>query len=398
MSRNPRPFCAPPKAGERPTVLFLVNKDTTILQFRLSLVTALVEAGYRVVVALPSGERVGEIADAGAEILLTPMKKDRISLFDDCRLFGRYRAILRELSPHVVLTYTVKPTLWGGMAAAGRVPLVATITGRGRALGGTRALRVLCTLFYRHALRRASAVCFQNEADRAYFARHRIASGRHITLPGSGVDTEHFSPLPYPSLAQGTAFAFISRLLPAKGMDIYIETARRIRRTHPETVFHVAGFGDAETEARMRELSRQGLIVYHGHLRDIRPLLSEVHAVIHPTAYPEGLSNILLEASASGRPVITTDRAGCREAVEEGRTGYLVPERDVEATVAAVERFLSLSLDERACMGRAARRRMETAFDRRFVTAQYVRLVRLHAVATPPLASPSVAHPTNTVL
>ncbi len=377
------------------TVLFLVNKDTTILNFRLSLVRALSEAGERVIVALPPGERVAEIADAGAEIVLTPMKKDRICPSDDCRLLRRYRAIIRAYTPHIILTYTVKPTLYGGMVSAGRIPLIATVTGRGRALAGCLPMRALCLLLYRHALRRAAMVCFQNEADNDYFARHHIAPGRHLTLPGSGVDLAHFSPQPYPSDEAGVAFAFISRLLPEKGIDLYIETARRVRHSHPHVTFHVAGFGDPATEARIAALDREGVIIYHGKLRDIRPLLEGVHAVIHPTSYPEGLANILLEASATERPVITTDRPGCREAVEAGVTGYLVPERDVDAIVAAVEHFLSLSQPQRQCMGHAARLHMEERFDRRLVVARYMSLVRLHALPVSPPAQPVGS--TNTV-
>ncbi len=374
-----------------PVVLFLVNKDTTILNFRLSLLVALRAAGYRVVVALPPGERISEIAAVGADILLTPMKKDCITPLGDMRLWRRYRRILRDVSPDVILTYTVKPTLAGGMAADGRVPLIATVTGRGRALGGSAPVRVLSTGLYRRALRNAAAVCFQNEADEAFFQNHRIAVGRHYILPGSGVDLDHFTPMPYPGDEGGPAFAFISRLLPEKGTDLYVEVARRVRARHPQAVFHVAGFGDAATEARMEALAREGVIVYHGKLRDIRPLLGEVHAVIHPTSYPEGLSNILLEAAASGRPVITTDRAGCREAVAtaihpngippdgfraEKISGYLVPERDADALTAAVERFLSLSTAERAAMGAAGRRRMEVLFDRRAVVERYMRLIQ----------------------
>ncbi len=372
-----------------PTVLFFVNKDTTILRFRLSLPVALRAAGYRVVVALPDGERVEEIAAVGAELRLTPMKKDAITPGGDLCLLRRYRQILREVAPAVVLTYTVKPTVYGGLACGKRFPLIATVTGRGRALAGGQPLRALTTGLYRSALRHASAVCFQNDADRAYFARHRVAPGHHMTLPGSGVDLDHFTSMPYPSDAEGVAFAFISRLLPEKGVDLYVSLARAVRRRHPEAVFHVAGFGDAAVEARMEALSREGVIVYHGCLGDIRPLLFRVHAVIHPTTYPEGLANILLEAAASGRPVITTDQPGCREAVEDGVTGLLVPPSDLAAIEAALERFLALPNGCRAAMGRAGRDRMEADFDRRRVVAAYMELIAAHA--PPPNGTPPAA-------
>ncbi len=371
-----------------PTVLLLVNKDTTILQFRLALLQALRAAGYRVVASLPTGERIGEIAEIGAHIRITPMKKDAITPVGDLRLWQSYRRIIREESPDVILTYTVKPTVFGGLAA-GRVPLIATITGRGRALTGGAPLRALTTALYRRALRNAAAVCFQNEADEAYFTRHRIAPGHHRMVPGSGVDLVHYAPMPYPSSASGIDIAFISRLLPEKGLELYVEVARRYHRRRPQVRFHVVGFGDAESEARMARLGEEGLIIYHGHLRDIRPILGLCHAVIHPTSYPEGLSNILLEAAACARPVITTDRAGCREAVCDGESGYLIPEHDADALEAAVERFLALSDSERAAMGASGRRKMEAEFDRCAVVAQYMTLIDAHAPCDPPDDPPS---------
>ncbi len=353
-----------------PHILIAVNKETTILHFRLELVEALLRTGCRVTVAVPPGAHTDSIRATGAVIIETSMKKDAVTPLRDAALLVRYRQLIRAIQPDAILTYTVKPTVYAALAA-GHVPVLATITGRGKALSKKGLLQAGLLWLYRVALHRAARVFFQNESDRAFFARHRIAMGRHETLPGSGVNLEQFAPVRYPE-GMGADFAFISRFLPEKGLEEYIEVARRVRARHPEVRFHVAGFGAGSMERRMARLDGEGVILYHGQMDDVRPLIGAVGAVIHPSDYPEGLSNILMEASAMARPVITTDRAGCREAVEDGVTGYLIPPRNTDALEAAVERFLSLSPAEREAMGRAARHRMEAGFDRRMVTSRYL--------------------------
>ncbi len=372
-------------------MLLLVNKATTVLNFRAELIEALVAAGYRVTVAVPPGERLDEIEALGATVVKTPMKKDGITPTGDLRLLGQYRRLIHQLQPAAVLTYTVKPNVYGALAC-GRTPLIATVTGRGQALSRKGFLQSTLLMLYRLSLRSSSAVFFQNTADRAFFEAHGIAPGRHRSVAGSGVNLERFAVKPLPA-AGPVSFAFISRLMPPKGVDVFVETARRVRAVHPDTRFHVCGFGDPATERRMAALAEEGVIHYHGRLTDVRPLLADVHCVIHPSDYPEGLSNILLEAAATGRAVITTDRPGCREAVLDGASGFLVPPRDADATVTAVERFLALSLAEQAAMGACGRALVESGFDRRRVVATYMAAVREVTREAPDALSQSLGSP-----
>ncbi len=377
LAARPAPATAVPHA---PTVLILVNKATTILNFRAELVTALAAAGYRVVISVPPGERVEELAALGATVtvILTPMDKEGTSPRRDLALLCRYRRLIRSSGADMVLTYTAKPNIYGALAA-GRVPVLATVTGRGRALAADGWLGWFMRGLYRTGLRRAAGVFFQNEADLSYFAAHRIGGRRtaRTLVPGSGVNLERFASAPYP-VDEPLSFAYVARLCPEKGIEDYLAIAGAVRTRHPEVTFHVCGFGDAAIEARLRALDAAGVITFHGALRDVRPILRAVHAVIHPTDYPEGMANILLEASATGRPVITTDRPGCREAVEDGVTGRLVSPRDPAALEAAVEWFCALSPAERAAMGRAARRRVERVFDRRLVVEAYLAAIATH--------------------
>lgn len=354
------------------TILILVNKQTTIINFRLEVVKALVEDGYTVYVSVPEGDRLKEIEDAGAHLLLTPMDKESTSPVHDLKLIMTYRKLIRQTKADVVLTYTIKPNVYGGMAAASlNVPYAANITGLGTALENGGMMQKLALILYKVGFCKISKVFFQNEDNLRFFVSHKIALGRHELLPGSGVNLEKFSVLEYPS-SEIIEFAFISRIRKEKGIEQYIDAARSIRERYPETRFHVCGFGDEYYEARMKQLHEDGVVIYHGLLNDVRVMLKDVHCVVHPTYYPEGMSNVLLESAASGRPIISTDRAGCRESIDDGINGYLVKEQDSEDLIQKVEKFLALSYDEKREMGLNGRKKVETEFDRQIVVGKYL--------------------------
>ncbi len=358
--------------NKQKTVLILVNKQTTIVNFRLEVVAALVKAGYRVCVSVPDGDRVNEIAAVGAELFITPMDKDSTDPVRDIALMLTYRKLIKQTRADLVLTYTIKPNVYGGMAAASlKVPYVANITGLGTALEGGGAMQKLALALYRFGFRRISRVFFQNTENRAFFEQHKLALGKHAQLPGSGVNLQKFSVMDYPP-ADTVEFAFISRIRKEKGIEQYIDTARAVTAKYPNTRFHVCGFGDDYYEARMQQLHEEGVIVYHGLLNDVRLMLKDAHCVIHPTYYPEGMSNVLLESSACGRPIISTDRAGCREAIDHGVNGFLVKEQDSADLLEKVEQFLALSYEERREMGLRGREKVAREFDRQLVVQAYL--------------------------
>lgn len=356
-------------------VLILVNKETTVVNFRLEVVAALVQAGYEVFVSVPKGDRLGEIEAVGAKIILTPMEKESTNPVKDLKLLKTYKRLIRETGADVVLTYTIKPNVYGGMAAAScGVPYVANITGLGTALENPGILQKIAILLYKRGFSKVSRVFFQNAENRAFFEEKKIARGKYASLPGSGVNLERFSLLPYPP-ADTVDFAFISRIRREKGIEQYVDAARAIREKYPNTRFHVCGFGDDFYEARMKQLHEEGVIIYHGLLKDVRVMLKDTHCVIHPTYYPEGMSNVLLESAATGHPIISTDRAGCREAIDHGVNGYLIREQDSADLIEKVETFLGLSYEERRDMGLRGREKVEREFDRQIVVRRYLETV-----------------------
>lgn len=357
---------------QKKTILILVNKQTTIVNFRLEVVAALVKEGYKVVVSVPDGDRLGEIEAVGAEIIRTPMEKESTNPIKDISLMLKYKKMIKTVRPDLVLTYTIKPNVYGGLAASlKKVPYVANITGLGTALENKGFMQKIAVTLYKIGFRKINKVFFQNSENRAFFEEKKIALGKHSSLPGSGVNLEKFHVLDFPEDG-AIHFAFISRIRKEKGIEQYIDTARAIREKYPDAVFHVCGFGDDYYEERMKALSDEGVIVYHGLLNDVRIMLKDVHCVIHPTYYPEGMSNVLLESAASGRAIISTDRAGCREAIDDGVNGYIIKQKDSADLIEKVEKFLSLSYDEKRAMGLRGREKVEREFDRNIVVRNYL--------------------------
>lgn len=354
------------------TILILVNKQTTVINFRLEVVAALVRAGYNVYVSVPEGDRLHEIEAVGAKIIRTNVSRHGTNPLEDFKLMLTYKKQIRETKADLVLTYTIKPNIYGGMASAiCGVPYVANITGLGTAVENGGLMQKLTLFLYKLGLRKVQKVFFQNTENRRFFETHKIALGRHDSLPGSGVNLEKFTLLPYPE-SDTVEFGFVSRIMKEKGIEQYVDTAKAIRAKYPNTRFHVVGFGEPEYEARMQQLDAEGVIVFHGLSNDVRREIASFHCVIHPTFYPEGMSNVLLESAASGRPIISTDRFGCREAIDDGVNGYVVRERDSADLIEKTEKFLQLSPEAREEMGKRGREKVAREFDRNIVVQKYL--------------------------
>lgn len=353
-------------------VLFLVNHDVVIYNFRLEIVERLLQDGYDVAISSPYGERIEDLVQLGCEYYPVEVERHGMNLLKEYRLIQYYSALYEKVNPDFVLGFTIKPNIYGAIAAARRnIPFIANITGLGLAVESPGVKQQVLVLLYKYAFRKVQKVFFQNEANREFFVRRRIAMGKHGLLPGSGVNLERFPVRPYPE-DDIVRFAFISRIMREKGIDQYLEMAKQIKTRFPNTEFHVCGFCEEEYKGKLEEYCEKGIVIYHGMIRDVASFLEKIHCVVHPTFYPEGLSNVLLEAAASGRPIITTDRPGCREVVEDGVNGYMIPQRDTVKLIDAVERFLLLSNEQRRNMGIAAREKAEREFDRKIVVEKYL--------------------------
>lgn len=353
-------------------VLFLVNHDVVIYNFRLELVERLLNEGYEVHISSPYGERIDELKALGAIYHEIKIDRHGMNPIEELSLLRNYYVLLKEVKPDIVLGYTIKPNIYGAMAAQRlNIPFVANVTGLGTAVENNGVKQKIAIILYKIAFRNVQRIFFQNEENCEFFRKHRIATEKHAMLPGSGVNLERFTVTEYPD-DKIVKFAFISRIMKEKGIDQYLDAAKVIKKEYPNTEFHICGFCEEAYEDILDEMSREEIIIYHGMIRDVANFLKDMHCVVHPTYYPEGISNVLLEACASGRPIITTNRSGCREVVDNGINGFVVMEKDSKDLVEKIEKFMDLSQEKKYQMGLAGRRKVENEFDRQIVVEKYM--------------------------
>lgn len=353
-------------------ILFLVNHDVVIYNFRLELVERLLADGHQVVISSPYGERIEELKALGCEYHEINIARHGMNPIKELKLIFEYKKLLKRVKPDMVFSYTIKPNIYGGMACQHRkIPYVANITGLGTAVEAPGLMQTITTQLYKIAFRKVQRVYFQNIENMKFFADKKIAVKKHSLLPGSGVNLQRFAVLDYPE-EETIEFVFISRIMKEKGTDQYLEAAEHIRKKYSNTRFHVCGFCEQTYEQRLKELNDNGTIIYHGMVRDVREVLAKTHCTIHPTYYPEGLSNVLLESAACGRPIITTNRSGCKEVIEDGINGYVVEQKNTQDLIQKIERFIELPWTQKKAMGLAGREKIEKEFDRQIVVDRYM--------------------------
>lgn len=360
----------------REKVLLVSNVTAGLVSFRSELIEKLSEQ-YDVIVLAQDNGRKERLEELGAKVLPVEMDRHGTNPLKELQLMSFYQEQIREIQPKIVLTYTIKPNIYAGMAAASLgVPYVANITGLGPAVENGGVLQKITIPLYRRGLKHAQKVFFQNTSNLEFMLQHHMAQeGQYDLLPGSGVNLKKYTLQPYPQ-GETVDFVFISRVMKAKGIDQYLEAAKVIRARHPETRFHVCGGCEGDYEEILRALNDDGTILYHGRVEDISGMHRQCACTIHPTYYPEGMSNVLLEACACGRPILTTDRPGCREIVDDGVNGFVVKQKDSDDLIEKIEKFLSLTWEERREMGLAGRRKVEREFDRQIVIEKYLAEIR----------------------
>lgn len=350
------------------TILILANSSGGLYDFRNELLLALLKE-HRVVVSLPDDVKAKELSEEGCELVHTPINRHGMRPTEDAKLFFAYRGLLRHLRPDLVLTYTVKPDIYGGFASRlMKLPYLTTITGLGGGFEGSGALRKLLTVMYRVGLKKSECVFFQNKENREVFRSFGIRGKKDRLVSGSGVNLEKHTLEPFP-MGDKTVFLFAGRVMEKKGILEYLEAAVRLKRDDVE--FAVMGYCDEDYQELLDEYEEKGIISQWGFQTQVHSWFARADAVVVPS-WHEGMNNVILEAAATGRPVIASDISGCREGFEDGVTGFGFPAKDAGELTGALERFLSLTKEERAEMGRAARRKMEREFDRSAVTGAYM--------------------------
>ncbi|NMA64613.1 MAG: glycosyltransferase family 4 protein [Clostridiaceae bacterium] len=352
-------------------ILILANNDVGLYKFRKELIEELVN-NNEVFISLPNGEFIPQLIDLGCKFIETNISRRGTNPLTDLRLMIDYITMLKEVKPDVVLTYTIKPNVYGGIACRlTGTPYITNITGLGTAVENGGVLQNFTLFLYKIALKKASCVFFQNRENADFLTGHSVVKGKHRIIPGSGVNLQHYNLLDYPQNST-VKFLFISRVMKEKGIDQYLDAAKYIKFKYPKTEFHILGFCEEEYEDKLKEMHEEGIIKYHGMQTDVREFHKIAHCTVHPTYYPEGMSNVLLESAASGRPIITTNRSGCKEIIDDEVNGLVVEQQNSQDLILKIEQFLSLGYEEKKKMGLAGRKKVEKEFDRQLVVDAYM--------------------------
>lgn len=349
-------------------VLVLTNSSGGLYDFRGEFVGELCKR-YEVHVSMPDDVKERELTALGCHVIRTPINRRGVNPLEDLKLYRAYDKIMMELRPSLVVTYTIKPNIYGGFAAGmKKIPCIATITGLGGAFDRRGVFLKLIVGMYRAGLKRAACVFFQNEENRDIFRNMGITGRKERMVMGSGVNLETHKLEPYPDREE-THFLFVGRVMKERGILEYIEAARRLHSDR--VVFDVMGYCDEDYQELLNDLQKEGVIRQLGFQTQVHEYLAAADAIV-VASFHEGMSNALIEGAATGRPVIASNISGCQEAFEEGVTGFgFTPGKAVEL-IDAMDKFLALSRQERAQMGRRGREKMEREFDRKLVTAAYM--------------------------
>jgi glycosyltransferase involved in cell wall biosynthesis len=367
-----------------PAIVLAANTSWNLVNFRANIIAALREAGFRVVVIAPRDAHSAALARLGVEFRPLAFRSAGISPVADALLFLRYWRLLRAIRPVAFLGFTIKPNIYGSLAArALGIPTINNVSGLGTAFIKQGPVTRIATALYRLALRRAATVFFQNDEDRGHFLASRIVDAeRTHLLPGSGVDLERFAVAPLPAPVPGGApftFLLVARLLWDKGVQEYVDAAAMVRRVHPDARFQILGFADVDNRTAVPRATldgwvKGGQIEHLGASEDVRPFITAADCVVLPS-YREGLPRSLLEASAMARPIVATDVPGVRDAVEDQVTGLLCAPRSADSLAAAMLAMIAMPRDARQAMGAAGRARVERRFGIDEVTRLYLAAV-----------------------
>ena len=367
-------------APERPTVVLSTNSGFNLLHFRGALLPALQKAGYRVIAIAPSDAHTSKLAGRGIDFAPVHMARSGMNPAADLRLLLDYVRVLRRLRPAVYCSFTIKPNVYGSMAARlCGVPSIANVTGLGTAFLAKGALWRLTRSMYRAAFKRSYAVYFHNGDDlRAFVEAGIVKPAQARLIAGSGIDLEHYRPAELP--AGAPVFLFIGRLLRDKGVREFVEAARFVKGNRPDARFQLLGEIDpgnrtSVTAAELRSWVEEGVVEHLQEQQDVRPFIGGASAVVLPS-YREGMSRALLEAAAMARPLAGSDVPGVRELVEEGVTGARFAPRDAGSLAKAMERIAEASPETLRRYGANAREKVEREFSEETVVQTYLDVIR----------------------
>lgn len=351
-------------------ILIITNHSYMLWQFRRELILELLTRG-EVVISTPFVGHEDDFAALGCRMIKTELNRRSTNPATDLKLYYFYKELLKVERPDLVITYSIKPNIYAGYACRKMgISYCANVQGLGTAFQKEPIAGVV-TAMYRTALKKAKTVFFENAVNAAEFVKRAIVpASRQTILRGAGVNLDIYRQQPYPSEADGVHFLFLGRIMQEKGVDELFEAAKKLKESYKDKVqFDLVGFFEDRYKDTVEQLVKDGVVTFYGFQTDPKPYYAMSHCVVLPS-YHEGMSNVLLEAAATGRALIASDIPGCREAVDQGVNGFLCRKMDVTSLQHCLEQFLQLSSESREEMGIQGRKKVETEFDKRTVVRE----------------------------
>lgn len=353
-------------------ILILANFGMGLYNFRKELLEELLQQGNKVYISLPNDEYVTKLKSLGCHYVETALERRGTNPVKDSMLFLQYIQLIRQINPDLVLTYTIKPNVYGGLACrVTNTPYITNITGLGTSLESKSVIQKFTIYLYKIGLKKASCLFFQNHTNLKFFMTNQIAKNKTRLVPGSGVNIHHHSFEKYPEDDQQIRFLFIGRMMKAKGIDELLQAASIIKKKYPNTHFDLVGGCEEDYHQQLADLQSLEVITYHGQQKDVQSFIKKSHATILPS-YHEGTANVLLESASAGRPVLASRVPGCKETFDEGISGLAFEVKNVDSLVDTIEKFIHMPYEQKRAMGIAGRKKIEKEYDRKIVINAYL--------------------------
>lgn len=353
-------------------VLVIANIDIGLYKFRKELLQRLIDNGNEVYISLPDGDLVQAMVDMGCKFIDTAVDRRGINPVTDLKLFLNYWKIIGRVKPDLIITYTIKPNVYAGIVSAiKRKKYAINITGLGTAFQKQGVFLKLIVMLYKLACKNAHTVIFENCENMQMFLDYGIVKEEQCLLnAGAGVNLEEYSFEKYPS-SEKIKFLFIGRIMQEKGIDELFDAAKRIKREYDNVEFDVVGMYEDNYEETVNKLVDDGIINFYGYQQDVKPFIEKAHCFVLPS-WHEGMANTNLECAAMGRPLITSNIHGCLEAVEDGKTGYLVEKKNANDLYEKLKSFIELPYGEKVKMGQASHDHIAEVFDKKKVVSDTI--------------------------
>lgn len=353
-------------------VLILANFGMGLYKFRKELFKELIFRDHEVIISSPYDNYIPLLKELGCKYIESKVDRRGTNPIVDIKLLISYIKIIKKLKPNVVLTYTIKPNVYGGIACRiTKIPYLPNITGLGTSVENAGIIQKITLCLYKIGLKNAKCVFFQNAPNRQFFIDRRIIKCNSKVIPGSGVNLDEHPFEEYPDDEENIKFLFIGRIMKAKGIEELIAAAKRVKKNNANLEFHIVGFCEEGYSDQLKELDNSMIIQYHGQQDDVHSFIKKSHATILPS-FHEGTSNVLLESAATGRPILASNVTGCKETFDEGVSGIGFEVKSVDSIVDAIQRFINLPYTKKKEMGLAGRKKMEREYDRKIVINAYL--------------------------